>query len=72
MIFLGASQIRPDGATYILYHTGPQDGGPGEMRRLTLDQLHRFPEPEWRPDPENPRFLGVYRWNILKNAQATP
>lgn len=72
MIFLGASQIRPDGGTYVLYHTGPQDGGPGEMRRLTLDQLGRFPEPEWRPDSENPRFLGVYRWNILKNAQATP
>lgn len=72
MIFLGPSQIRPDGATYVLYHTGPQDNGPGEMRRLTLDQLRRFPEPEWRPDRENPRFLGVYRWNILRNAQATP
>ena len=72
MIFLGPSQIRPDGATYVLYHTGPQDGGPGELRRLTIDQLRRFPEPEWRPDSENPRFLGVYRWNILKNAQATP
>jgi uncharacterized protein len=72
MIFLGPSQIRPDGATYVLYHTGPQDGGPGEMRRLTPDQLRRFPEPEWRPESENPRFLGVYRWNILKNTQATP
>jgi uncharacterized protein YfaT (DUF1175 family) len=65
MIFLGASQIHPDGARYVLYHTGPDDSGPGEMRRLTQDQLQRFPEPEWRPDPENPNFLGVYRWNIL-------
>jgi uncharacterized protein len=72
MIFLGPSQIRPDGASYVLYHTGPQDGGPGEMRRLTLAQLRGFPEPEWRPGPENPRFLGVYRWNILKGAQAIP
>jgi uncharacterized protein len=72
MIFLGLSQIHPDAATYVLYHTGPQDGGPGEMRRLTLDQLRRFPEPEWRPDPENPRFLGIHRWNILKTTQATP
>jgi uncharacterized protein len=71
MIFLGASQIHPDGAIYVLYHTGPQEGGPGEMRRLTLDQLRRFPEPEWRPESENPRFLGAYRWNILKNAHAT-
>jgi uncharacterized protein len=69
MIFLGSSQIHPDAATYVLYHTGPQNDGPGEMRRLTLDQLRRFPEPEWRPDAENPGFLGIYRWNILKNAQ---
>jgi len=72
MIFLGPSQIHPDGAAYVLYHTGPQGNGPGEMRRLTLDQLRRFPEPEWRPDPENPRFLGIHRWNILKNAQTIP
>jgi uncharacterized protein len=69
MIFLGPSQIHPDAATYVLYHTGPQNNGPGEMRRLTIDQLRHFPEPEWRPGPENPRFLGVYRWNILKSAQ---
>ena len=25
MIFLGASQIHPDGARYVLYHTGPDD-----------------------------------------------
>jgi uncharacterized protein len=69
MIFLGPSQVHPDGETYVIYHTGPQRNGPGEIRRLTLDQLRRFPETEWRPDPENPRFLGIYRWNILKNTQ---
>jgi uncharacterized protein YfaT (DUF1175 family) len=69
MIFLGPSQIHPDGVPYVLYHTGPQNNGPGEMRRLTIDQLRSFPEPEWRPDPENPRFLGIHRWNILKTAQ---
>ncbi len=72
MIFLGKSQIHPDAASYVLYHTGPQAGGPGEIRRLTLDELQRFPEPEWRPDAGNPRFLGVYRWNILRNAQVNP
>lgn len=70
MIFLGASQIHPGAATYVLYHTGPDDSGPGEMRRLTLDQLKRFPEPEWRPDAENSNFLGVYRWNILANTES--
>jgi uncharacterized protein YfaT (DUF1175 family) len=72
MIFLGASQIYPDRARYVLYHTGPQDSGPGEMRRLTLDELQNFPEAEWRPDPENSRFLGVYRWNILRSSEAIP
>jgi hypothetical protein len=68
MIFLGKSQIHPDNLTYILYHTGPQQSGPGEVRRLSLDELRNFPDPVWRPGPENPRFLGVYRWNILHNA----
>jgi uncharacterized protein YfaT (DUF1175 family) len=31
-----------------------------------LEDLLRFPEPEWRPLAENPNFLGVFRWNILR------
>lgn len=65
MIYLGESQIRKDGARYVVYHTGPQDGGPGEIRRLSIDELLRFPQAEWRPLESNPGFLGVYRWNIL-------
>ena len=72
MIYLGPSQIQPGPQFYVIYHTGPQDASAGEMRRLTLDELRRFPEPEWRPDPENPSFLGVYRWNILKNIEVAP
>jgi uncharacterized protein YfaT (DUF1175 family) len=72
MIYLGASQIHPDSERYVLYHTGPRDDGPGELRRLTLDQLRRFPEAEWRPESENPRFLGVYRWNILLGGESIP
>ena len=72
MIYLGPSQMRPDGARYVLYHTGPQDAGPGEMRRLTLDELRHFPEGEWRPESGNARFLGVYRWNILKPSEVQP
>ena len=66
MIYLGASQIAKDAGRYLVYHTGPDAGGPGEIRRPTLDELRRFPEPDWRPLPENPRFLGVFRWNILR------
>ncbi len=72
MIYLGRSQIQPGPQLYVIYHTGPQNASAGEMRRLTLEELRRFPEPEWRPDPENPSFLGVYRWNILKNIEVAP
>jgi uncharacterized protein YfaT (DUF1175 family) len=65
MIYLGESQIRKDGSQYVVYHTGPQDGGPGEIRRLAVGELLRFPRAEWRPLESNPGFLGVYRWNIL-------
>jgi len=66
MIYLGESQIRSDGRRYVLYHTGPSGSDPGEIRRLTLEELVRFPQPEWRPIAANPGFLGVSRWNILR------
>jgi uncharacterized protein YfaT (DUF1175 family) len=66
MVYLGSSQIRKDAGRYLVYHTGPDADGPGEIRRPTLDELRHFPEPDWRPLPDNPRFLGVYRWNILR------
>jgi uncharacterized protein YfaT (DUF1175 family) len=66
MIFLGESQLRNDGNLYLLYHTGPDGADPGEIRRLTTQQLLRFPQPEWRPLSANPAFLGVFRWNILR------
>jgi uncharacterized protein YfaT (DUF1175 family) len=65
MIYLGESRITKDGKRYLLYHTGPADGGPGELRKLSVDELLRFPQSEWRPLAGNPGFLGVYRWNIL-------
>ena len=66
MIYLGSSQMRPDGKRYVLYHTGPDGGDPGEIKRLTIQELMDFPQPEWRPSPSNPAFLGVARWNILR------
>jgi hypothetical protein len=66
MIYLGESLIHPDGRRYILYHTGPDGDDPGEMRRLTVDELLNFAQPQWRPLAGNSSFLGVYRWNILK------
>jgi uncharacterized protein YfaT (DUF1175 family) len=66
MIYLGASQMEKGTGRYLVYHTGPDGGGPGEIRRPALEELRRFPDADWRPVPDNPRFLGVYRWNILR------
>jgi uncharacterized protein len=66
MIYLGESQLRPDGERYVLYHTGPTGKDPGEIRRLTVQELLRFPQAEWRPNAGNESFLGVARWNILR------
>jgi len=68
MIYLGASQLRPDGNRYVVYHTGPDGGDPGEIKRLSVTELLHFPQLDWRPLPANPNFLGVYRWNILREA----
>jgi uncharacterized protein len=65
MIYLGESQVRKDGERYFVYHTGPRGDDPGEIKRLSMGELTRFPQPEWRPLAGNSNFLGVYRWNIL-------
>lgn len=66
MIFIDRSDITPGRSSYVVYHTGPDDGGTGEIRRLALDEVLRYPDPQWRPVAENPNFLGVFRWNILR------
>jgi hypothetical protein len=57
---------RGGGGAVVLYHTGPDHGRPGEMRRVLMADLLGHPQPEWRPVPGNPNFLGVFRWNILR------
>lgn len=63
--------VRPDvdGMPMLLYHTGPEGSGslrqPGELRRVRLDDLLHHPDPDFRPLPENPAFLGLYRWRLL-------
>lgn len=58
------TQVGP--AARVVYHTGPDHGAPGELRRVALSELLDHPQPEWRPVAGNPNFLGVYRWNILR------
>ena len=69
--FIGRSQLVPNEGSdnpIVVYHTGPIDKSRGEMRRIQLSQLLQHPSPRWRPVPGNSNFLGVYRWNILKDA----
>jgi hypothetical protein len=54
------------GHDWVVYHTGPIGNGPGEVRRVALDDLLHHPDSRWRPIPGNSNFLGVYRWNILR------
>lgn len=51
---------------HVVYHTGPDHGKPGELRRVLLSELLDHPQPQWRPVAQNSNFLGVYRWNILR------
>ncbi|HWR14260.1 MAG TPA: DUF1175 family protein [Terriglobales bacterium] len=67
MIFLGQSHFG-DGDNWLVYHTGPSEGHAGEIRRVTVEDLMHHPEVRWRPLPQNPAFMGIYRWNILREA----
>ena len=68
MILLERSALDGTAEPLLVYDTGAIAGGPGEIRRPTLQELLRYPDARWRPLPENRAFLGVYRWNILRGA----
>jgi hypothetical protein len=72
MVVVGGSEIaaaagdQHEWDDWLVYHTGPLDNTPGEIRRVRLADLMQHPLPQWRPRAGNPAFLGVYRWNILR------
>jgi len=65
MIFVGESLLEKDGSDWIVYHTGPMDGGPGEVRKTRLADLLRHPSARWRPVTGNRAFVGVFRLSWL-------
>ncbi|MCW5980599.1 MAG: DUF1175 family protein [Bryobacteraceae bacterium] len=67
MIYLGPSRVEGGPENWIVYHTGPDGDEPGEIRRPSVTELRHHPQPRWRPLLGNGNFLGVYRWNILRD-----
>jgi uncharacterized protein YfaT (DUF1175 family) len=65
MVFVGRSQFEPEGDDWVVYHTGPIDSGPGEVRKVQLSTLVQHPAPRWRPLVSNPNFVGVFRLAML-------
>jgi uncharacterized protein YfaT (DUF1175 family) len=65
MVFVGRSHFDPDGDDWVVYHTGPIDGGPGEVRKVQLSTLMQHPAPRWRPLASNANFVGVFRLGML-------
>jgi uncharacterized protein len=68
MIFVGRSHFG-DGNEWLVYHTGADGKWAGEIRRVSLTSLLAHPNARWRPEIGNPNFLGIYRWNILREAR---
>jgi uncharacterized protein YfaT (DUF1175 family) len=65
MIYVGPSRFESGPRDWVVYHTGPGDGGPGEMRKTRLADLMRHPAARWRPLAHNPAFIGVFRLDWL-------
>ncbi len=65
MVFVGRSHFDSDADDWVVYHTGPLDGGPGEVRKVRLSTLAQHPAPRWRPLTSNPNFVGVFRLGML-------
>lgn len=65
MVYVGPSSFDRHRADWLVYHTGPDEGTAGEVRKVAVADLLRHPSPRWRPVQANPAFIGVYRLSIL-------
>jgi uncharacterized protein YfaT (DUF1175 family) len=61
MVVVGPSRLDPSADDFLVYHTGPDDGGPGEIRKVRMADLRQHPAARWRPSPTNDAFVGVFR-----------
>lgn len=65
MVFVGDSHFERSRHDWVVYHTGPSDNDPGEVRKVSLADLAHHPSPRWRPEPANHAFMGVFRLSRL-------
>jgi len=65
MVVVGDSRFDAGRHDWLVYHTGPDGGSPGEVRKVSLADLERHPSPRWRPIQANAGFVGVFRLAIL-------
>ena len=49
-----------------IYHNGDRTPEGGALRVVALNDLQSTVHTEWRPDPKNSSFRGVFRWNGWK------
>lgn len=65
MVFVGRSLFDREHADWVVYHTGPIDDAPGEVRKVQLRDLEQHPSARWRPLTANRHFVGVFRLAAL-------
>lgn len=61
MVVVGPSRLDSSAQDFVVYHTGPDDQGPGEIRKVRLADLRQHPAARWRPHVSNGAFVGVFR-----------
>ncbi|MBW1872135.1 MAG: DUF1175 family protein [Deltaproteobacteria bacterium] len=58
------------GGPRVVYHTGRiDDENPGEVRLVKVADLNSHRDTGWHVRPDNPKFLGFYRWKILEGGR---
>jgi uncharacterized protein YfaT (DUF1175 family) len=61
MVFVGSSLFDRSADDFVVYHTGQDDDGPGEVRKLRIADLLQHSAPRWRPSQDNRAFVGIFR-----------
>lgn len=51
--------------SYLAYHTGRPSERETGLRRVTLHEFMNWKDTRWRPDIDNPNFIGVFRLSFL-------